>query len=56
MLGNLLVPEIECYNDCSNAWSGYIQDSLFNLITTGKGQPDLLQENQIEIHHHEGKI
>lgn len=35
-----LVPEIECYNDCSNAWSQYINDSLFNLITTGKGQPD----------------
>jgi len=43
-----LVPEIECYKDCSNAWNGYIQESLLNLITTGKGQPDPLQENQIE--------
>jgi hypothetical protein len=34
-----LVPEIECYDACSNAWSGYI-NSLHNLITTGKGQPD----------------
>lgn len=51
-----LVPEIECYKDCSNAWTDYIQDSLFNLITTGKGQPDPLQENQIEMNHHERKI
>jgi hypothetical protein len=32
-----LVPEIECYGGCSNAWSQLIQKSLFNLITTGKG-------------------
>jgi hypothetical protein len=35
-----LVPEIECYPDCSNAWSQYIQVSLQNLIATGKGKPD----------------
>ena len=34
-----LAPEIECYDACSNAWSQYIQGSLFSLITTGKGQP-----------------
>ena len=34
-----LVPEIECFDACSNAWSQYIHGSLFNLITTGKGQP-----------------
>ncbi|MEP6675298.1 MAG: SRPBCC domain-containing protein [Ferruginibacter sp.] len=34
-----LVPEIECYSACSNAWSDYINNSLRNLITTGKGQP-----------------
>lgn len=32
-----LVPEIECFGDCSNAWSQLIQESLFSLITTGKG-------------------
>jgi len=51
-----LVPEIECYTECSNTWTGYIQDSLFNLITTGKGQPDLLQTNQTEKQQHERKI
>ncbi len=34
-----LVPEVECYKDCSNAWGGYINDSLRSLITKGKGQP-----------------
>jgi len=36
-----LVPEIECYDACSNAWSDYIRNSLKVLITTGKGQPTL---------------
>ena len=34
-----LVPEIECFDACSNAWSQYIHGSLVNLINTGKGQP-----------------
>lgn len=38
-----LVPEIECYDACSNAWSQYIQQSLWSLITTGKGQPEKKQ-------------
>jgi hypothetical protein len=33
-----LVPKIECYNECSNVWSQLIQESLFSLITTGKGK------------------
>jgi hypothetical protein len=33
-----LVPGIECYGGCSNAWSKLIQESLFSLITTGKGR------------------
>lgn len=32
-----LVPEFECYGDCSNAWKKLIEESLFSLITTGKG-------------------
>jgi len=35
-----LVPDIECYNDCSNAWGYYISGSLAKLITSGKGQPE----------------
>ena len=40
-----LVPKIECYGDCSNAWSEYVQGSLLRLITTGKGQPDQKESN-----------
>ena len=35
-----LVPTFECYDGCSGAWGFYINDSLRNLITTGKGQPN----------------
>ncbi|WP_121809583.1 SRPBCC family protein [Mucilaginibacter kameinonensis] len=35
-----LVPQHECYEVCSNAWTGYITGSLYNLITTGKGEPN----------------
>ena len=35
-----LVAEYECYNICRDAWTNYIQNSLCNLIVTGKGQPN----------------
>ena len=35
-----LVPEYECFDVCSNAWTHYVQESLRDLITTGKGQPN----------------
>jgi hypothetical protein len=37
-----LVPEVECFDACSNAWSQFIRQSLWSLINTGKGQPDVL--------------
>jgi len=39
-----LVPQDECYNDCSNAWSGYINNSLKSLVTTGVGKPTTKEE------------
>ncbi|CAN5411386.1 hypothetical protein BH10BAC2_BH10BAC2_42110 [soil metagenome] len=33
-----LVNEMECYDSCSNAWGELIQQSLYSLITTGKGK------------------
>lgn len=35
-----LIPQHECYKVCSDAWTGYITGSLYNLITTGKGEPN----------------
>ena len=32
-----LIPTFECYGNCSWAWELLIQDSLYSLITTGKG-------------------
>jgi hypothetical protein len=35
-----LLPEVECFDACSNAWGSYVKGSLKNLITKGKGQPN----------------
>jgi hypothetical protein len=35
-----LVPEYECFEVCSNGWNHYIRQSLFSLITKGKGLPN----------------
>ena len=39
-----LVPEYECFDVCSNAWGTYISRSLRDLISTGKGQPNPIEE------------
>jgi hypothetical protein len=46
-----LVPVYECYDVCSNAWSSYITGSLRNLITTGKGQPNPIEEIVSKARH-----
>ena len=35
-----LVPVYECYGVCSGAWGTYINGSLRDLITKGKGHPN----------------
>jgi uncharacterized protein YndB with AHSA1/START domain len=35
-----LVPQVECFDTCSNGWAIYINGSLRSLITTGVGRPD----------------
>ncbi|MBP6730589.1 MAG: SRPBCC domain-containing protein [Chitinophagales bacterium] len=37
-----LVPGLECYNGCENAWNGYIKSSLLKLINEGKSTPELI--------------
>ncbi len=39
-----LVPEIECYNDCVKGWNFYVNESLFKLMTEGKGIPERKKE------------
>ena len=41
-----LVPAIQCYGDCLGAWGFYINDSLRGLITTGKGKPEKIEEEE----------
>lgn len=33
-----LTPDVECYGACTNGWSQIIHQSLFSLITSGKGK------------------
>ncbi len=40
-----LVPANECYGVCSNAWGQYITGSLRKLITTGRGEPNPVDEH-----------
>jgi len=43
-----LVPEKECFEICQGAWTTYIQKSLYNLVTTGKGNPNGKDKPQTE--------
>ncbi|MDB5135162.1 MAG: Activator of Hsp90 ATPase 1-like protein [Mucilaginibacter sp.] len=43
-----LVPESECYADCFKGWNYFLQHSLLNLITTGKGQPHLKDDLMVK--------
>ena len=36
-----LVPDYECFDSCSNAWSDIIKNGLRNLISKGKGEASL---------------
>ena len=35
-----LTPQYECFEICRDAWTNYIQNSLRDLIATGKGKPN----------------
>jgi len=34
-----LIPGVECYEDCSKGWSFYVGESLYKLLTEGRGLP-----------------
>jgi hypothetical protein len=35
-----LIPGIECYESCIKGWDHFVKQSLFKLITEGKGFPE----------------
>ena len=35
-----LVPQIECFKDCTKGWNYYLKESLLPLLEKGKGQPN----------------
>ncbi len=37
-----LVPEVACFDSCSNSWSRLIREALFTLISTGKSREIVL--------------
>ena len=41
-----LVPEYECFDSCSNAWTFLVNDSLRGLISTGVGATRPLTTSQ----------
>ncbi len=42
-----LTADYECYNVCQDAWTSYIQGSLKDLITTGKGKPNTKEDDSL---------
>lgn len=44
-----LVPEYECYEVCNSAWGNFINNSLYKLITTGKGEPTPKGEDGVNV-------
>jgi len=43
-----LSPDVECFNDCSDAWNGYVNGSLRSLITSGEGKPEKLETEDVQ--------
>ena len=44
-----LVPQYECYEVCREAWTNYVQESLRNLILTGKGKPNAKDDDAFAV-------
>lgn len=45
-----LAPQFECYDVCSTAWGGYVDGSLRDLITTGRGRPNPAEGGEAADH------
>ena len=51
-----LVPEYDCYDVCTNAWAGYLNGSLPNLINKGKGQPNSKENGGAPAHQRAANV
>jgi hypothetical protein len=45
-----LTPQYACHDLCNEAWGNYITNSLYKLITTGKGEPNLTDTEGYNTH------
>ena len=43
-----LVPEFECFSDCSSGWGSYLDSSLRSLIAAGNRQPNQKEADPIK--------
>jgi hypothetical protein len=39
---------IECFEDCTKGWNHYVKESLYKLLTEGKGVPDHKEYSALE--------
>ena len=46
-----LTPDYECFDVCENAWSGYVNGSLKDLITSGTGSANNAVRNAEALTH-----
>ena len=44
-----LVPDYECFELCEKAWTFFTGDSLYKLMTTGKGDPIEMAEALVAV-------
>jgi hypothetical protein len=44
-----LVPRLECYDNCTDAWGPLIRDSLRSLVTKGKAAPTLSHHDAQDV-------
>ncbi len=44
-----LVPALDCFDVCSDAWGDYIKNSLRNLINSGVGQPTNIANSEAGV-------
>ena len=47
-----LMPNVECFAQCEKGWDYFIGTSLFQLITTGTGQPDTTERTHMDTIGH----